>query len=253
MRFKSAFLLFIFIFLLVSCSKIKTRVEVSYNPSTQKGTLLVDDEFPFKLSADSTSVSILLDPGNHKFKLNNGKEFIQNIPQKGGLLNLNDENFVTLIQPYGSGGDENSIFGNNKDISMNEHFVIIDSMIYFYKKDTLQDISDAHIKKVLEINNKSRVQNSFMEYYEKKKFIPKDWDFGLNEDFPETIKERSSSSGSMRIGLTYKSKIIQAPLFKLYAMMTPQYFVVRNLKDIEENKLDKNDDDKKIKEQMKFD
>ena len=254
MKLKTTFLLIIFSFLLVSCSKIKTSVDVSYDPETQKGILLMDGEFSFKLSADSASISILIDPGNHRFKLNNGKEFIQDIPQNGGILNLNDESFVTVIQPYGVGKQENSFgFETEKDISLNEHFVIIDSAIYYYKKDTLQNVSDSDIKKILEMDKRGNAPSSFMKYYEKQKFIPKKWDFGLNKDFPETIEEKSSSSVMPILGLTYKSKVIQASLFKLYAAMNPQYFVVRSLKDIEESKLDKDEDHKKEKNQMKFD
>lgn len=253
MKLKSTFLLFIFIFLLVSCSKIKTRIDVSYDPQTQKGNLLVDGKLPFKLSADSTSVSILIYPGNHKFKLNNGKEFTQNIPQEGGILNLNNDSFVTVIQSYGSKETDNPYGINvNEDLRVNQDFVIIDSMIYYYKKDSVQTVTDADLQSAINLDKKLGGASG-IRYYEPKKFITKDWDYGLNEDFPESITEKTSStSASYILNRTYKNKVMQSSLFKLYALMSPEYFEVRNIKDVMLNKLDKQEDNKKETKQMKF-
>lgn len=253
MRMKITFQLFIVTFLMFSCSKISTKVDVSYDPDTQKGILLIDGEKSVNLSADSTTTQIRITEGNHTFKLNKGKEFTQYIPSEGGILNLNEESFVTVIQPYGT--EEKNSYGLNSNLmTVNKDFLIVDSMIYYYKKDTLQEVSDSELKRAIAMDKKLRGASS-MKYFEPKKFIAKDWDFGLNEDFPETIEEkttRRSSDISFGNSLTYKSKVVEFTLFKLYAMMNPQYFVIRSLKDVEESKNDKAEDSKKASQQMKF-
>ncbi|HEX7869434.1 MAG TPA: hypothetical protein VF455_04905, partial [Chryseobacterium sp.] len=94
MKLKTIFQLLIVILTMISCHKASVTIDVSYDPETQKGILLVDNEFKFKLSEDSTSTSITITEGNHTFKLNNGKEFNQTILKKGGILNLNNDDFV---------------------------------------------------------------------------------------------------------------------------------------------------------------
>lgn len=253
MNLKITFQVFIVSLIMLSCSKASTNVDISYDPDTQKGTLLIDGEKSFKLSADSMSKQIRITEGNHTFKLNKGKEFTQFIPREGGILNLNDESFVTVIQPYGT--EEKNPYGLNTNLMLvNQDFLIVDSIIYYYKKDTLQEVSDSELKRAIAMDKKLRGASS-MKYFEPKKFIAKDWDFGLNEEFPETIEEkttRRSSDISFGGNLTYKSKVVEFSLFKLYAMMNPQYFVVRKVKDVEESKVDKAEDSKKEGKQMKF-
>jgi hypothetical protein len=251
MRMKITFQLFILTFLMFSCSKVSMKIDVSYDPETQKGILLVDGEKSFKLSADSATTQIRITEGNHTFKLNKEKEFTQYIPREGGILNLNNESFVTIIQPYGT--EEKNPYALNSDLMMvNQDFVVVDSMIYYYKKDSLQEVSDSQLKRAIAMDKNQRGAGS-MKYFEAKKFINKDWDFGLNEDFPETIEERTTNSGvSFGSNLAYRSKVVDFTLFKLYAMMNPQYFVIRSIKDIEASKVDKKEDSKKESKQMKF-
>lgn len=253
MKMKIIFQLLIAAFIMFSCSKVSTKIDVSYNPDTQKGVLLIDGEKSVKLSADSATTQIRITEGNHTFKLNKGTEFTQYIPREGGILNLNEESFVTIIQPYGT-EERNPYALNSNLLTANKDFLIVDSIIYFYKKDTLQEVSDAELKRAIDMDKKMRGASS-MKYFEPKKFIAKDWDFGLNEDFPETIEEkttRRSSDISFGNNLTYKSKVVEFTLFKLYAMMNPQYFVIRSLKDVQEGKADKAEDIKKENKQMKF-
>lgn len=253
MNIKITFQVLILSLIMLSCSKASTNIDISYDPETQKGTLLIDGEKSFKLSADSTNKQIRITEGNHTFKLNKGKEFTQFIPREGGILNLNEESFVTVIQPYGT--EEKNPYGLNTNLMRANHdFLIVDSIIYYYKKDTLQEVSDSELKRAIAMNENTRGASS-MKYFKPTKFITKDWDFGLNEDFPETIEEkttRRSSDISFGGNLTYKSKVVEFSLFKLYALMNPQYFVVRNIKDVQESKLDKAEDHKKENKQMEF-
>jgi len=253
MKFKTTIQLLILAITMISCHKASVAVDVSYDPATQKGTLLVDDKFKFKLSEDSTSTSITITEGGHTFKLNNGKEFKQVISSKGGILNLNNEDFVVMSQPYGSDTQFSSNYNANLDFTAGHHFIVIDSMIYYSKTDSLENISDAKLKKALDMNKRLGDRGNFMKYYKQAKFIEKDWDFGLNQDFPETVQTRSSESVTVSGNLTYKTKVIPATLFKLYAVMSPQYFVIRNIKDVMESKEDLKEDIKKSSKQMEFD
>lgn len=253
MKLKTIFQLLIVILTMISCHKASVTIDVSYDPETQKGILLVDNEFKFKLSEDSTSTSITITEGNHTFKLNNGKEFNQTILKKGGILNLNNDDFVVMSQPYGSDTKFSSTYNTNIDFTAGHHFVVIDSMIYYSKTDSLEEVSDASLKKALDMDKRLAGQGNFMKYYKKAKFIEKDWDFGLNEDFPETVQTTSSSAATISGNLTYKTKVIPATLFKLYALMSPQYFVVRNIKDVEASKEDVKEDREKSSKQMEFD
>lgn len=256
MKFKTTIQLLILMIMVISCAKIPVEpveVDVSYDSEKQKGNLIVDGKQIFKLSSDSMSITIKLTEGNHTFKLNKEKEFTQFIPKEGGILNLNNASFVTIIHPYVSEKTENSYgFDLDKDMSFNKDFVIIDSTIYFYKKDTLQNVSDLDIKNAM-ARYKKFDDISGLKYFEPKRFITKEWNFGLNEDFPETITEETSNTIMPVKGTRYKRKVIELTLFKLYALMSPQYFVVRNLKDVMESKEDIKEDLKKTEKQMEFD
>lgn len=257
MKFKNTIQLLVLMIMMISCAKIPLepiKIDVSYDSEKQKGNLIVDGKQIFKLPSDSMSITIKLTEGNHTFKLNKEKEFTQFISKEGGILNLNDASFVTIIQPYVSEKTENSYgFDPDKDMSFNKDFVIIDSIIYFYKKDTLQDVSDLDIKNAMERYKKFGDDISGLKYFEPKRFIAKDWNFGLNEDFPETISEETSNTIMPVKGTRYKRKVVELNLFKLYASMSPQYFAVRNLKDVMESKEDIKEDLKKTEKQMEFD
>lgn len=253
MKFKTTLQLLIVIITMISCHKASVAVDVSYDPETQKGILKVDDKFTFKLSEDSTSTTITITEGSHTFKLNNGKEFTQVISNKGGILNLSNEDFVVMSQPYGMDVENVSGLNANIDFTAGNHFVVIDSMLYYSKTDSLEEVSDARLKKALDMNKRLDGKGNYMKYHKPAKFIVKDWDFGLNQDFPKTIETRSSGGSPAFNTLTYKTKVIPATLFKLYALMSPQYFVVRNLKDIESGKEDIKEDREKTSKQMEFD
>ncbi|MFL9834213.1 hypothetical protein ABS765_09240 [Chryseobacterium sp. ST-37] len=258
MRNKTTIQLLILILTMISCNKIKipvepVKVDVSYDSETQKGNLIVDGKQTFKLPSDSMSITIKLTEGSHTFKLNKEKEFTEFVPKEGGILNLNNASFVTIIEPYVSQTIENSYgFDPNNDTRLNQHFLIIDSTVYYYKKDTLQNVSDLDIKNAIAFSKKLK-GTSAMKYFEPKRFIAKEWNFGLNEDFPETITEETSSIAIPVKGTRYKRKVVELTLFKLYALMSPQYFVVRNLKDVMESKEDIKEDSKKSSRQMQFD
>jgi hypothetical protein len=221
--------------LLFSCGKTNTKIDISYDGETQKGILLIDGKTKVKLPADSTSISISIESGDHTFKLNKDKAFSCAIDSEGGILNLNKERFVSIPEIYSDesmGKLMNSLNNSKPD------YLIVDSLVYVYKKDSLKSVSDAEIKRVLD------QKYTTMKLFEGHPFIKKDWDYGLSEDLPEQIEIRGTASMETR------TKVMPLYLFRFMAMLTPQYFEIRNIKDIQSGKTDKTTDKAKEKQQM---
>ena len=140
-----------------------------------------------------------------------------------------------------------------RDISSD--IVIIDSLVYVYREDTIKDISDEQIKKAIQSYNASKNdKNGYdntkgLKLFEANLFVPKKWDYGLSEDFPESIEIKTSGSFAAS---EVKTKIINAQYFMIGALMSPKNFIIKNEKDIMFNTNDKKVDDAKKKKQLEF-
>lgn len=244
MTFKN-FLFILLSLVLFSCKNEHVSVDVSFNSDTQNGTLVMDGKTKFKLPKDSTSITITIPEGIHTFKLNKDKVFECEIPDEGGILNLSNERFVTITETYET---------NEKAFNINSlakrDFVVIDSLVYILKNDTTRKITDQELKTYIEQEKKYGSGISSIKLYKAEKFIKKDWDYGLGQDFPEEIKIYTSKYSDAS---DTKTKILQANLFMLIPLVEPNYMEVRRLKDVLSGKNDKEEDSTKEDAQMKMD
>lgn len=231
-------------FTIVSCKLSNVNVDVSYTNYNQKGVLIMDGKTKFNLPADSLSISISIPEGVHKFKLNNEKEFECNITEDGGILNLNNLRFVSITEAYRS----TDFLGANKSYI---NCIVIDSIVYVIKEDSTAVINDIDIKNKLE-ELKTNNYYDAPRLYESKKFIPKDWDYGLNEDFPTEI-ETYGRNASDDLATEIKRKVIPLSLFKLFPIVSPSMVETKHLKDVLALKNDKANQFDKKNNQMKMD
>jgi hypothetical protein len=84
-----------------------------------------------------------------------------------------------------------------------------------------------------------------------KLFIDQFWDFTLNEKVPETIQIMTRKN-SIGVNTTTRNSVLNADLFKIIALLTPDEYKVKTVKQVLEGKEDKLEDNKKIKKQMQF-
>lgn len=238
------FLFILFSLVLFSCKNEHVSVDVSFNSDTQSGILVMDGKTKFKLPKDSTSISISIPEGIHTFKLNKDKVFQCDIPDEGGILNLSNERFVTITETYQTGSSLNFNSYSNRD------FVVIDSLVYIIKNDTTRRITDQELKTYIEEEKKNGYALSTVKLYKAEKFIKKDWDYGLGQDFPEEIEIYTSKYSNAS---DTKTKVLQANLFMLIPLVEPSYMEVRSLKDVMSGKNDKDADSSKKDAQMKMD
>jgi hypothetical protein len=236
---KISYFLLLAIFV-ISCGS-RTKIEINFDQN-QKGLLVFDQKDTLKIVGDSI-LTYEIESGNHTFVLNKEKPQTIDVSSNGGILNLNKKRYVRLYQKY---GDETSF-----DIGIQPYLdiVVIDSMVYVYKKDSTAVVTDEQIKSSLENFSADTNSNSSLKLFNADLFVAKDWDYGLTEELPETISVQSNTSFT---SIQYKTKLIEEYLFRISAILSPSVFVVKNKKDILENKGDKKVDEEKKKNQLDF-
>ncbi|WP_445710410.1 hypothetical protein [Flavobacterium sp.] len=249
---RSAYLL-VCVLTLVSCGlgEKKTAIEINYSKE-QNGILVFDQKDTIKLVGDSTIV-FKTTSGAHTFVLNKEKSQKFNIPEKGGLLNLSKKRYVRFSEEYeGENKSELEMMVAAKmKKQFNNEIVVIDSLVYVYKKDSTMVVTDEQIKSALESYEDNKFSSNTMKFYESDIFIAKDWDYGLIDELPERIEIKSTNSYG-NFGVTIKTKLIEENLFLLMAMFTPEYFVIKSKEEIMSNSGDKKVDEEKKKNQLEF-
>jgi hypothetical protein len=236
------------VMLLVSC-KSKTKIEINFDAS-QKGLLVFDENDTIKLVGDTTLIYETT-VGKHTFILNKQKQQTFFASRTGGLLNLNKKRYIRFYERY---QDENQspleAMASKRQLNYFQNDIVaIDSLVYIYKQDSTAVISDEQIKASLKAYEQNIESKANLKLYNADLFIERDWDYGLTEDFPETISVTSNSSF---FNSEIRTKILDLNFFKLMAMLTPQNFVIKSKKDILKNVEDKKVDQEKKKNQLDF-
>lgn len=235
---------------LVSCSS-KTKIEIDFD-TEQKGLLVFDEKDTVKLVGDSTIV-YEISSGEHTFVINKEKPQTVKISSEGGILNLNKNRYIRFYEKYSeeAHSDLEKLLQQKKISYFDNDIVVIDSLVYVYKEDSTSVVSDEQIKSALKNYENTRSLKNNIKLYNADLFIPKDWDFGLTEDLPETISVTSNSSSSL-MGTEIRTKIMNEKFFRLMSMFMPQNFIVKSKKEIMSNKTDKKVDEEKKKNQLDF-
>ena len=137
--------------------------------------------------------------------------------KKGGMLNLNSEEFVIYPIKYSSHASSNS--------RQHTSSLVIDSTIYYIENPNFVG---------LDLDQKLYVDNAIKEYsangvkrmktgvIAKTDFFAEEaWDFDIDEEIPEEIKvTRNRNSGDV---LEHKSKLMSGPMFQVIAILSEEY------------------------------
>jgi len=204
-----------FVSLLISCG----GVEIEISADSNGGVLILDGVDTLIIDGDSTFV-YEIDAGEHNMVYNSDEVQTFKVGRNGGMLNLGRQRFVRMTgiyaveqEDYGFG---NSNIGIQSDFMQN--MITIDSNIYIMA-DNANEIKDAdverYIKKFYALGGRNP-NSRMMKLIEDELFISKDWDYGINEEFPDDIVMSESS------GNTIKTKIIEENIFLLFAMLSPE-------------------------------
>ncbi len=226
MRKASICLPFILIFI-CSCAP---EVTIFY-PSdfVKENTVIINNEIDLKdLITEENYSSFVTSAGNVSLSINGEVKKITT--QKGGLLNLNKEDFVIFPIYYG-----NSTFpawdGAPRPI-------MIDSVLYY--SNFLEKSSDSTLLAMVDkytdfpYNPKKSKDLELSKVLKEDFFVEKIWDFDISQDIPEQIevqvKQNSISIGGDNNIRSSKRIIRKANFFKVYTLLSED-FNSRDLRD----------------------
>lgn len=205
---------------LVACTS-NTEIEISADE--KGGVLILDETDTLVIDADSI-IFYDISVGAHKMVYNGGEPEEFRVNRSGGILNLGRQRLVRMTGEYGA--ETLSDIYNNSNVSSTlsmysipkHNMITIDSVVYIMHEN-VNDFSDRQINTLLKRHKEfaGRMPSSnMMKLYESELFIHKDWDYGLNEEFPEEILMSENSQTTVR------TKMVEETLFRLYALLSPE-------------------------------
>ncbi|MES1181431.1 MAG: hypothetical protein ABUL44_01420 [Flavobacterium sp.] len=261
---KKLFPLFLLI-VLASCSSDPVKVVVD-KKDLSKGKITIDgkDQRSFK---DSVIV-LLLKPGKHTVAIDNeaAKDFT--VGDNGGLLNLDNQEYVAYEIEYAEQNSNSSFTMNSMRLKA---MMLIDSFVII-PKGAFAGHTDSSLRKLLpalkqakngnyfySMGNEGNVYDNSLSVQGIKKFgkdklyIESFWDFTLGEKIPETLTITTrKSSISIGTSSTTRTSIMHAPLFLLMARLTPEEYTIKTIAEIEAGTEDKEKEATRQQSQMKF-
>jgi len=198
-------------FAITSCGN--TKIEI-YSGHTN-GILIFNDTDTIQLQADTTIVYEIPN-GTNSMVFNNEEPRRFRVKQGGGLLNLSNERLIRTTATYSSQKNtQTSYFDYLYDM------IVIDSTVYYINHDE-KEVSDEKLMKMYEgyVKN-TRFLNSgssnFMKLYNNQLYTDKDWDYGVSEDAPESLKASQNS------GAQIKTKLVGENMFLFMSVINPDY------------------------------
>lgn len=253
---------------LSSCNTdpVKVYVDKELAGKDTSFTIIFDGKDTFSISDNKKIVN--LKPGKHTFTLKGtpAKEFT--VGDKGGILNIDDQEYVAFEIEYSS----TSVKGL-KGFSMNDmsvkSVILIDSFI-IAPKHGITDIADSSLRKVLPELQKAKNGNYYAfghgssagsdydvndnvfglkKFGKGRLFVNKFWDYNPGEDIPKTIEMRTTTPG---LGSTTKSAVMDASMFLLLARLSPEVYTVKTIEEVKAGRDDAEKDKEKEEKQMKF-
>lgn len=176
----------------------------------EKNNILIDGD---KVIHDDTAKryqKILIKPGDHKVSINGGKEKQFNVGKKGGLLNLDEQEYVLMPIHYQT---KESIMSSSRPIP-----VIFDSLVVLHKNSSMDQ--EEIIKSLSNKTLKGTAMYCGGEKYGKDKlFINKKWHYGIDEEIPSEINGKRPQGWELEV----RTKLMDANLFFLFAKVSEEY------------------------------
>ncbi|PWJ34128.1 hypothetical protein [Sediminitomix flava] len=222
--------------MLFSCEPSPRKVNVKIdNEFVKNNKVILDDSIriPF-YKTDNEFANMVLMSGEHHVSVNDGPKMPFTVGIDGGILNVSRRDFVIYSIKYEMGNPNPlaGLLGNNVDIpeelaaQLNSTVVeyevplLVDGYVVYNK--TLAE-SQEDLKKVLKTKSKSKFDTHLVFVPAAELFIHKTWDFDIHETAPEQVEMRVEEG--QRYAKTYRSSIMEATTFPLYAMFSGEYNV----------------------------
>jgi hypothetical protein len=251
MRYKILAACALSIYFLASCNREPVNVVLDQSvEDSLNHKILVDGKTLFNLKGDTT-IAVKLTPGRHFLQVNDSakREFV--VPEKGGLVNLNNQEYVVYEIKYTSGGTSP---GLDMDPFRMKSAILIDSFVIIPK--TRSTPADSALRALIpKLMKKQSTANASLsnENVRGLKLIGKDqffiekfWDYSMTDSIPETI-EIQTSKYSIGNDSRTKTSIVRSGIFLMSVLLSDQdEYIVKSLHEIREGKEDK----EKVKEQQ---
>lgn len=266
-KMSTLFSISVFLFsliLLSSCGgeSFTGPVKIAINKRAEKPIkIVIDGKETFNVKSDTT-FAWTLSQGKHTVSVDDSTAREFTVGKRGGLLNLDDRDFVVYEIRYTS-QDPSAIKGFDINSMIVKSTILIDSFI-IVPKGPLSN-ADSSLRKILPDLQKSKNGTYYAGYKGEneeafhgltrigkgKLFIDKFWDYNLADEIPETLTIQTSKYSVGNVSAT-RSSIMVADYFLIYAIMNQEEFTVKSIKSIMEGSEDKRKQKELEEKQMDF-
>lgn len=248
----------------ISCSSDPVKIVIDKKDLTT-GKITIDGKQSYTFKDSVIHLQLL--PGKHSFVLNNNAAKDFEVGEKGGLLNLDDQEYVAYEIEYNEQNNGSGINFNSMKINA---VLLIDSFIII-PKSAFGMHSDSSLKKILPKLQAAKNGNYFFpmggsgneydtneqvhglkKFGKGKLFINSFWDYSLGENIPETVSITTTKGNTFGNASTSKIALLHAPLFLFAAQLSPEQYIVKSIAEIEAGTEDKEKEKVKEESQMKF-
>lgn len=227
---------------------VTVMVDKIFTDTNTVSTIVFDGKDSFAIK--DTAIAVQLKPGNHSFVLNNqtAKEFT--VGENGGLLNLDNQEYIVHEIEYAATQQTNMVGFNPMRVKA---VVLLDSNIII-PKNGASIKSDSMLQVILPKLQAAKNGNYFgflhqknLESYDTnetiagikkfgkdKLYIERFWDYTLNQTIPKTLEVRVNKNALFSSSTTTRSSIMPAKMFLLYAMFNKEEYIVKSIQQINE-------------------
>jgi hypothetical protein len=212
---KLIFALPVLVSLLPSCSSKKRSV--AYNVAFCKEHVVkIDDTLTLISDTRDRYAKLVLMGGEHSLSIDGGKPTTFDVDDNG-ILNLANEEFVIFPLEYyiGRRGSTASTLRPNS--------IVIDSFAVG-SQFFLGMYADKLKKRYILEDSKGSADSELKKTDKDQLYISEAWEIGLADEAPRSVKEyvdKDKTSAS-----TYRTKVVEAKSFLLYALETREYTVL---------------------------
>jgi len=252
-----------FAFLIIICSSCShDPVKVVFDKKDLKtGKIKIDNKDQYNFN--SKAISLKLMPGKHSFILNNEPSKDFTVGDNGGMLNLDNQEYVAYEVEYTDASSQSTFSMNSMKMKA---AILIDSFVII-PKAAFGKQSDSSLKNLLPQLQQAKNGNYFFgkdydtngdvqglkKFGKDKLFIDGFWDYAVGEDIPKTLTV-TTQKNSFSIGRasTTRVAVMHAHIFLFAAMMAPEEYTVKSIATILAGEEDKANEEIKKKSQMKF-
>jgi hypothetical protein len=215
------------VILLAACGD--SKVSISYSNSYVKDHVVkIDDTLTLKTDTAKQFSKKTMETGKHTLTVDAGKPVTFEV-KDDAILNLAHEEFVIFPIEFSFGNEKEDLIQKLQGTHGVPNLLLIDSFLVG-SKSILANTDSTW--------NKGRIMRevSNTEYSELKKtdsnllVVNKTWDFGVSEDIPKSVTQYVQKGS--REASTYRTKVMDAKLFLLFATISDSYSVkhLRNFK-----------------------